>query len=263
MYVRLAFAVAAHLEPEILLVDEVLAVGDIAFQKKCLGKMRNVAKEGRTVLFISHNLQAISQLCSRTILLNEGRLLEDGETQEVLNTYTATALSANSLDGDLSSPKLRASISSNPASRFKWTDIMVINSQKQPTSEIRFGEPFEVIFRGHANKTCENVIIGFAIISKVLGPIFSTHQFYNGLSDTLPEGISEFHVKMDPNILAPGFYEIHIAAEGPGVADYIPVSMEFNVLDFGITPDKSWHAPHQVGVVDYPCKWSVKFLSRN
>ncbi|MGA1840858.1 MAG: ABC transporter ATP-binding protein [bacterium] len=87
MYMRLAFAVAAHLEPEILLVDEVLAVGDAAFQKKCLGKMGDVAKEGRTVLFVSHSMQAVTSLCSRTILLSNGHLLMDGITDEVVTHY--------------------------------------------------------------------------------------------------------------------------------------------------------------------------------
>lgn len=87
MYVRLAFAVAAHLEPEILLVDEVLAVGDAAFQKKCLGKMGEVAKEGRTVLFVSHNMAAINSLCNKAILLNAGLLKKQGPTIEVINEY--------------------------------------------------------------------------------------------------------------------------------------------------------------------------------
>ena len=87
MYVRLAFAVAAHLEPEILLVDEVLAVGDAAFQKKCLGKMGNIAKEGRTVLFVSHNMHAVRNLCERGILLEKGRKTTDGEVDEVITVY--------------------------------------------------------------------------------------------------------------------------------------------------------------------------------
>jgi len=87
MYVRLAFAVAAHLEPEILVVDEVLAVGDAAFQKKCLGKMSDVSKEGRTVLFVSHNMSAIRSLCSRAILLNDGKVLLDSNVDEVLERY--------------------------------------------------------------------------------------------------------------------------------------------------------------------------------
>jgi lipopolysaccharide transport system ATP-binding protein len=87
MYVRLAFAVAAHLEPEILLVDEVLAVGDAAFQKKCLGKMSDVAKHGRTILFVSHNTAALLNLCDRGILLEKGRLVEDGAIESVIQKY--------------------------------------------------------------------------------------------------------------------------------------------------------------------------------
>ncbi|MBS1114002.1 MAG: ABC-type polysaccharide/polyol phosphate transport system, ATPase component, partial [Nitrospirae bacterium] len=87
MYVRLAFAVAAHLEPEILIVDEVLAVGDLAFQKKCLGKMEEVAQGGRTVLFVSHNMQAIRNLCPRSLLLDKGEIIHDAETDAVMHNY--------------------------------------------------------------------------------------------------------------------------------------------------------------------------------
>ena len=90
MYVRLAFAVAAHLEPEILVVDEVLAVGDAQFQKKCLGKMGEVATEGRTVFFVSHNMAAIRNLCPRTLLLTSGILITDGDTQQSIEKYIAS-----------------------------------------------------------------------------------------------------------------------------------------------------------------------------
>jgi lipopolysaccharide transport system ATP-binding protein len=92
MYVRLAFSVAAHLEPEILLVDEVLAVGDFEFQRKCLGKMQDVAQSGRTVLFVSHNMSAVSRLCDRAILLAEGRLVLDGPTPQVVGVYLTSDL---------------------------------------------------------------------------------------------------------------------------------------------------------------------------
>ena len=91
MYVRLAFAVAAHLEPEILLVDEVLAVGDVAFQKKCLGKMGEVASEGRTVLFVSHDMRAIRSLCSSAIHLQSGQMVMKGEVREAIGSYAASA----------------------------------------------------------------------------------------------------------------------------------------------------------------------------
>src|SRR6266700_3680420 len=94
MYVRLAFAVAAHLEPEVLLVDEVLAVGDVGFQRKCLGKMGDVAREGRTVLFVSHNMGAISNLCQRAMLLDGGRIVDSGSTDSVVQSYVRHATSA-------------------------------------------------------------------------------------------------------------------------------------------------------------------------
>jgi lipopolysaccharide transport system ATP-binding protein len=93
MYVRLAFAVAAHLEPEILLVDEVLAVGDAAFQKKCLGKMQEVGREGRTILFVSHNMTAVQNLCQRCVWLDSGRTSEDGPSGQVISSYLKTSFS--------------------------------------------------------------------------------------------------------------------------------------------------------------------------
>ena len=99
MYVRLAFAVAAHLEPEILLVDEVLAVGDAAFQKKCLGKMGDVAQEGRTVLFVSHDMGALTRLCQRTLWIDEGHLCMNGPTEQVVSRYLT---SGATIDGEQS-----------------------------------------------------------------------------------------------------------------------------------------------------------------
>jgi lipopolysaccharide transport system ATP-binding protein len=95
MYVRLAFAVAAHLEPEILIVDEVLAVGDAAFQRKCLGKMNDVAGEGRTILFVSHNMEAVQKLCNKGVLLQKGKLHHAGEMKEVINKYLDVYQNAN------------------------------------------------------------------------------------------------------------------------------------------------------------------------
>ena len=98
MYVRLAFAVAAHLEPEILIVDEVLAVGDVQFQKKCLGKMGDVAKEGRTVLFVSHNMSAINALCTRLILIKGGRVTYSGDVHQGVNSYLNDSSLDNTID---------------------------------------------------------------------------------------------------------------------------------------------------------------------
>jgi lipopolysaccharide transport system ATP-binding protein len=134
MYVRLAFAVAAHLEPEILLVDEVLAVGDIAFQKKCLGKMGDVARQGRTVILVSHNMAAINALCSRCIILNNGGIEFEGATDKATERYYAESLNLDS-GSDLSSRPREGS----GAGRFSSISIQPQDSR---------GYPLEVAYPG-------------------------------------------------------------------------------------------------------------------
>ncbi len=138
MYVRLAFAVAAHLEPEILLVDEVLAVGDSAFQKKCLGKMGDVAETGRTVLFVSHNMRAVQQLCPRSLWISEGQIALDDRTERVISAYlnhSASPASQASLDS------LLRSLPPDPAIRL--TEIQVLQDGL-PTTTPGNGSPFVV-----------------------------------------------------------------------------------------------------------------------
>ncbi len=122
MRVRLGFAVAAHLNPEILLVDEVLAVGDAAFQKKCLGKMRDVAEGGRTVLFVSHNMNAVTRLCTRAVLISAGRIIADGGPDHVVHQY----LGESGAEG-----KSEASFPSDPAKPHQILSVSVRNPQGQ------------------------------------------------------------------------------------------------------------------------------------
>jgi lipopolysaccharide transport system ATP-binding protein len=110
MYVRLGFAVAAHLEPEILVIDEVLAVGDAEFQKRCLGKMSEVAKSGRTVLFVSHNMGAVKTLCERAILIDEGRVIADGSAVDVASRYLSESLSEDQSEGEVAWPDGQAGL---------------------------------------------------------------------------------------------------------------------------------------------------------
>jgi len=116
MYLRLAFAVAAHLEPEVLIVDEVLAVGDMAFQEKCLGRMEQVAGEGRTVLFVSHNLTAVQKLCARSMLLSKGEKVVEGPTREVVEQYIADVRSDMNMD-------LAERADRQGSGRFRFTSI--------------------------------------------------------------------------------------------------------------------------------------------
>ena len=146
MYMRLAFAVAAHLETEIVLVDEVLAVGDIAFQQKCLGKMGDVAASGRTVLLVSHNMQAVRALCPRAIVLGNGRVMADGPTGEALRAYDALA-AASRVDAETGVREVRFRRGSG-AARFSRIEVQDDQGNEcwefEPGETIRFVLTFDV-----------------------------------------------------------------------------------------------------------------------
>ena len=151
MYVRLAFAVAAHLEPEILVVDEVLAVGDAQFQKKCLGKMEEVSsKEGRTVLFVSHNMSAIESLCNRGILLESGGLSSDSSTQETVKLYLENAYRL-SKDISLAQRKDRGG-----SGRAKASSFRILDEERKEVTSLQSGKDyyFEI---GYVNNTGERL----------------------------------------------------------------------------------------------------------
>ena len=135
MKVRLAFSVAAHLDPEVLIIDEVLAVGDAEFQRKCLGKMQDVAGSGRTVLFVSHNMGAIQALCSRAIALKAGRIVEDGETADVVRNYLASKTVQDYIGFAADNPHRRT-----PGS-VVFTGGRILNADGEPVSSLIAGEP--------------------------------------------------------------------------------------------------------------------------
>ena len=135
MYVRLAFAVAGHLEPEILLVDEVLAVGDVAFQNKCLGKMGEVAHSGRTVVFVSHNMGMIAELCQRAVCLDQGRVRTVGPAQQVIASYVESHSEAE--------PRwVRPDDAAK--SRVRVQSVRILSQKGEPLKVVDFQEPFQV-----------------------------------------------------------------------------------------------------------------------
>jgi energy-coupling factor transporter ATP-binding protein EcfA2 len=158
MYVRLAFSVAAHLEPEILIVDEVLAVGDIAFQKKCLGKMHSVsANEGRTVLFVSHNIDAVRRLCSSAVLLSAGRVKAIGLTQQVLNTY---------LHDNLPDEPLRIPAPDEHARDAAFVTAVSLESlDGLPRSVVAVGQPWRVRVSFRVGRPYKNFVVGLGLVA--------------------------------------------------------------------------------------------------
>ncbi len=249
MYVRLAFAVAAHLEPEILIVDEVLAVGDAQFQKKCLGKMDEVARGGRTVLFVSHNIAAVSELCEKCILLDEGKITAQGKTDSVVKKYLATQQTSS--DGKVDLRPLRMRKNSIENSRFKFTSISVVNSRQKISSRIFMNEPFTLVIEGVASEEISESAIGFNINSSFGFPLFNSFS----PEKKIKKGGIKYEINFKPNILAPGIYTIGLGANGPGIIDWIPEAMNLTVDNISVT-GKSNHAQYD-GVIVYPCKWKI------
>ena len=174
MYVRLAFAVAAHLEPEILIVDEVLAVGDAQFQKKCLGKMENVASEGRTVIFVSHQMSAIEKLCAKTIVFDRGEVLFHGLTKAGINFYL------QKLDSHTKEINL-TNIKRSGTGDIKLSKFCIKNSLGDNSTSVSCGEEVILVFYYElsTNELLKDVSIGFSIhnaLGDVLTILYSDYE---------------------------------------------------------------------------------------
>jgi lipopolysaccharide transport system ATP-binding protein len=205
MYLRLAFAVAAHLEPEILLVDEVLAVGDARFQRKCLGKMGEVAREGRTVLFVSHNLVAVGSLCSHSILLTEGFLALEGPSAVVIQNYLST-VDADFGRGDLTSIQRR---NGSGEIRFSTLSLQVAGTE---VSSVRAGDPFSIRLGFQCSRRVPNPVFAIAIYSLAGTCLFALQTADSGFAITEVGGTGTVELDvLNPNLL-PGRYLVHCAA---------------------------------------------------
>ena len=207
MYLRLAFAVAAHLEPEILVVDEVLAVGDAAFQKKCLGKMGDVAKEGRTVLFVSHNIVAVRNLCGRTIWLNDGQIHEVGETTAVTERYLRKSLRSETVD-DISA--LIAKLPADPA--FRLIDVRIYQNGQSGNLVVN-GQTIEIEIHYQVLKPTTGLRIYFDLLDEQ--DILLIRSFHDEDAQAIPTVAAGEYVSLatiPANLLAPRGYEVRIRA---------------------------------------------------
>jgi len=172
MRVRLAFSIAAHLEPEILIIDEVLAVGDAAFQKKCLGKMDEVSKkQGRTVLFVSHNMGAVLNLCSRGIVLDGGKVIKDSDTATAIDLYTESIADVNQ--------DIESSVERQGSRDILFSDLYLTNKNGERIDYILAGTEIKVVIKLRANKDVEKVDIGLSV-----------HDAYDAITSVVYSGYS-------------------------------------------------------------------------
>ncbi|MBI2354862.1 MAG: ABC transporter ATP-binding protein [Deltaproteobacteria bacterium] len=229
MYVRLAFAVAAHLEPEILVVDEVLAVGDAKFQKKCLAKMEAVGKEGRTVLFVSHNMAAIQSLCPRACLLESGRLIQIGASDEVVSAYFGAVFSTSG-DRELSERRDRVGGSS-----LRLISFDVVDSDGESMTDIPCGKraSIEIKFQVFSN-SISNLRFGISLIDKGNGRYVTELNSYYGSKEiySCEQGVHKFAFIVNRMPLAPGQYNLNfIVTSGLEVLDWIKDASQLRVSD--------------------------------
>lgn len=227
MYVRLGFAVAAHLEPDILVVDEVLAVGDLAFQKKCLGRMNEVAGEGRTVLFVSHNIAAIKSLCTRTMLIDHGRVVVDADTETAVSAYVDSTWPVRA-DGVI--PEGAPRIGTGEA-LLRRAAIQDVNGK--PTNRVYLGEPFRICATYEVLKRLDEVIMEFGI-STPDGTRIATMGNSDGGGElfSYEPGMRQVTVEVDMALL-PNEFVIDIAMHhASGITiDWIERAASFNALN--------------------------------
>lgn len=236
MYMRLAFAVAAHLDPEILLVDEVLAVGDLEFQKKCLGKMQDIAKSGRTILFVSHNMSAISSLCDRLLLLNKGEVEFSGSVAEGISRYVSTV--EKSATADLTEVTTRQ----GPGEYARLTSLSVFDGAGRACDTFAMGQPLTIRLRLLCKEPLKNAEVGVAITNSVSVSLHYLVSNWEGLDCNLDVGVHEFEVTVPELTLYPGTYVLTpwIKRQGLFVDDEVDDALAVAVIGADITG----HSPY-------------------
>jgi lipopolysaccharide transport system ATP-binding protein len=235
MYVRLAFAVAAHLEPEILLVDEVLAVGDAEFQKKCLGKMGEVAQEGRTVLFVSHNMGAISQLCKTCILIDSGKITNIDEPSKVIKKYL------NSKSNNSDNFETFVHHKGNGEIRIIWVQIQ--DKDGNPANTFSIGDTVLLSFKSKIQQNYQKQRIKYSIIIKSSDGIKLCNAVNSdsGFEIANTKEVNHLRVKFRDIRFYPDTYYISIwvgGVIGVDTYDYLEDCLSFDVTGGGITTNR-------------------------
>ncbi|MBD2139527.1 ABC transporter ATP-binding protein [Anabaena sp. FACHB-1237] len=253
MYVRLAFAVAAHLEPEILIVDEVLAVGDAAFQKKCLGKMEDVGKEGRTVLFVSHQMDMIRALCDKCCLLSSGTIIATGEPQTVIEDYQANLYNCES--------EAFFEIPENPEMPLQVTTGRLIDSKSNIKNQFDVFESIILELEYAVNECKPGCIVNFEIKKN------NSTLFFSFDTDVSPKFLDKrelgkylCQIQLPCPLLKQGIYTITI---GTGIANSHKIQHLENILAFEVSlSSKSSSflscADKRPGVIATFLEWDIK-----
>jgi lipopolysaccharide transport system ATP-binding protein len=246
MYVRLAFAVAAHLESEILIVDEVLAVGDAEFQKKCLGKIGDVSKgEGRTVLFVSHNMAAVKQLCAEVVVLDQGNIVFEGNTNNGIEYY----IQSNQYEG------YKGHYKNESVAESGFVSINLSDKNNENKTDFGFDEPININIVVKIADRHLNAQIGFRVVDKNERIIFSSEM---KLSTVINDaGLYQFGVTLPCKFLVPNKYKLTFGLHIPKIEliDYQEECLTFEILETG--SDFHIYNGNDIGCVCIDCNWNL------
>ena len=256
MMVRLGFAVAAHLEPEILVVDEVLAVGDADFQKKCIGKMKDISGYGRTVIFVSHNMTSIRNLCSKAIVLDKGQVTYSGSVENAIQIY----LKKNDLN-NLDSIKINIESANRKYSTGEafYTQAYIINNKNKISNSFSFREKQKVILVLQVNEVLKNVILTLGLITQ-FGDNFAYSMSNDGFElNSFEKGVFKIEFEI-PFYLMPGSYALTFAITNyhtGNAIDFIDYFSPFSVSkeSNSSASDYPWNTIH--GKVEMRNNWNI------
>jgi lipopolysaccharide transport system ATP-binding protein len=258
MRLRLGFAVAAHLEPDVLIVDEVLAVGDAAFQKKCLNAMHDLQGGGRTVLFVSHNMAAVENLCSRGIWLSQGGVQLDGPAHEVIEAYMNSLTSADRASSELATTEERRG-----TGEIRFTRVEFRSTDGNLQAVTRSGKGLVVRLYYRAKEPVEHGHFSFKISTELGTLVTEVGTWYHGLDIALiPPGDGYVELEIDALNLVPGRYYLSLKTDS---ATHLYDSLEHAVyLDVEEAPiyGSSRRIDGRTGVVFFPQRWRLDGIGR-
>lgn len=248
MQLRLAFAVAAFLENEILIVDEVLAVGDAEFQRKCMNKMSDVSKSGRTILFVSHNMSAVKQLCERGLVMNQGQLIYDAPIQSAIEYYNSSDFA------DLSGAKFKAE--PNPDKKLQLTEAFLLNEKNRESDTFSIFESFSLILTFNVNEKVPNSY-GYIVVKNDYEEFIiesDSKDLPPNSFDNLEVGEHTFTIRFNNNLFAHGRYRICLCMTSPYEADYL--DNPDNILTFHITDFETPRGIKRTSKTSYLLNWN-------
>ena len=246
MYLRLAFAVAAHLEPEILIVDEVLAVGDAAFQDKCLGKIGQFARDGRTVLFVTHNMTVVEKFCTRAILLRRGTSVADGRPSQVVGSYLAALEASGTMD--LTDRDARPG-----SGRVRLVRVDVLRGDDDRPGVLATGQPARI--RLHVDALLPRLGCSFTLYDQLGQPVTYFDSTEHGVQDTTRPGARVFCCEIDEVLLVPGRYRMNAAIASDGeLHDHVEAAAVVDV-EPGIVRGRPVLRDGAYGSVMMPHRW--------